>query len=33
VKHSPGFLKIVDAAKSRVREIDVGETRRQVESG
>ena len=33
VKHSPEFLKIVDDAKSRVREIDVGETRRQVESG
>jgi rhodanese-related sulfurtransferase len=33
VKHSPGFLKIVDDAKSRVREIDVGETRRQLESG
>ncbi len=25
--HSPGFLKIVDDAKSRVREIDVHETR------
>ena len=33
VKHSPEFLKIVDDAKSRVREIDVGETRRQLESG
>jgi rhodanese-related sulfurtransferase len=33
VKHSPGFLKIVDDAKSRVREVDVGETRRQLESG
>ena len=33
MKHSPGFLKIVDDAKSRVREIDVGETRRQLESG
>lgn len=33
MKHSPGFLKIVDDAKSRVREVDVGETRRQVESG
>jgi rhodanese-related sulfurtransferase len=33
VKHSPGFVKIVDDAKSRVREIDVGETRRQLESG
>jgi rhodanese-related sulfurtransferase len=33
VKHSPEFLKIVDDAKSRVREVDVGETRRQLESG
>jgi rhodanese-related sulfurtransferase len=33
VKHSPGFLKIVDDAKSRVREIDVVETRRQLGSG
>jgi rhodanese-related sulfurtransferase len=33
VKHSPGFLKIVDDAKSRVREIEVGEARRQLESG
>jgi rhodanese-related sulfurtransferase len=33
VKHSPGFLKLVDDAKSRVREIDVDETRRRLESG
>ena len=33
MKHSPGFLKIVDDAKSRVREVDVAETRRKLESG
>jgi len=33
VKHSPGFLKLVDDAKSRVREIDVDETRRKLASG
>ena len=33
MKHSPGFLKLVDDAKSRVREIDVDETRRRLESG
>jgi rhodanese-related sulfurtransferase len=33
VKHSPGFLKIVDDAKSRVHEVDVAETRRKLESG
>jgi rhodanese-related sulfurtransferase len=33
VKHSPGFLELVDDAKSRVREIDVDETRRRLESG
>jgi rhodanese-related sulfurtransferase len=33
VKHSPGFLKIVDDAKSRVREVSIGETRRKLESG
>jgi rhodanese-related sulfurtransferase len=33
VKHSPGFLKLVDAAKSRVREIDVDEARRRLASG
>lgn len=33
MKHSPGFLKLVDDAKSRVREVDVGEARRKLESG
>jgi rhodanese-related sulfurtransferase len=33
VKHSPGFLKIVEDAKSRVREISVDEVRRELESG
>jgi rhodanese-related sulfurtransferase len=33
VKHSPGFLKIVDDAKSRVREVDVAEARRKLENG
>jgi rhodanese-related sulfurtransferase len=33
VKHSPGFLKLVDDAKSRVREVNVDETRRKLESG
>jgi rhodanese-related sulfurtransferase len=33
VKHSPGFLKLVDDAKSRVREVDVDETRRRLTSG
>jgi rhodanese-related sulfurtransferase len=33
MKHSPGFLKIVDDAKSRIREVDVAETRRKLESG
>jgi rhodanese-related sulfurtransferase len=33
VKHSPGFLKLVDDAKSRVREVHVDETRRKLESG
>jgi rhodanese-related sulfurtransferase len=32
VKHSPGFLKIVEDAKSRVREISVDEVRRKLES-
>ena len=31
--HSPGFLKIVDDAKSRVREVDVQEARRKVDAG
>jgi rhodanese-related sulfurtransferase len=33
VKHSPGFLKLVSDAKSRVREISVEETRRKLETG
>ena len=33
VKHSPGFLKLVDDAKSRVREVSVDETRRKLEAG
>ncbi|HXL85846.1 MAG TPA: rhodanese-like domain-containing protein, partial [Gemmatimonadaceae bacterium] len=33
MKHSPAFLKIVDDAKSRVREVSVDETRRKLESG
>jgi rhodanese-related sulfurtransferase len=33
VKHSPGFLKIVEDAKSRVREISVDEVRRKLERG
>jgi rhodanese-related sulfurtransferase len=33
MKHSPGFLKVVDDAKSRVREVDVAETCRRLESG
>ena len=33
MKHSPGFLKIVDDAKSRIRELNVDETRRQLEGG
>ena len=33
MKHSPGFLKIVDDAKSRVRELNVEETRKKLESG
>jgi rhodanese-related sulfurtransferase len=33
VKHSPEFLKLVDDAKSRVREVSVDETRRKLETG
>ncbi len=33
MKHSPEFLKIVDDAKSRVREVGVDEARRKLESG
>ena len=30
MQHSPGFLKIVDDAKSRVKEVTVGETRKRL---
>ena len=33
MKHSPEFLKLVDDAKSRVREVKVDEARSKVESG
>jgi rhodanese-related sulfurtransferase len=33
VKHSPEFLKLVDDAKSRVREVNVDEARNKLESG
>ncbi|HEV7839749.1 MAG TPA: rhodanese-like domain-containing protein [Gemmatimonadaceae bacterium] len=33
MKHSPGFLKLVDDAKSRVREVTVAETQQKLESG
>jgi rhodanese-related sulfurtransferase len=33
LKHSPGFLKIVDDAKSRVREVNVDETQKRLASG
>jgi rhodanese-related sulfurtransferase len=33
LKHSPAFLKLVDDAKSRVREISVNETQRKLEAG
>jgi rhodanese-related sulfurtransferase len=33
VKHSPGFLKLVNDAKPRVREVSVEETRRKLEAG
>jgi rhodanese-related sulfurtransferase len=33
VKHSPGFLKIVEDAKSRVREVSVDEAQRKLASG
>ena len=33
MKHSPGFLKLVDDAKSRVREISVEDTRRKLGTG
>ena len=33
MKHSPGFLKLVEDAKSRVREVTVAETQRRLEGG
>ena len=33
MKHSPGFLKLVGDAKSRVREVTVAETQRRLEGG
>jgi len=33
VKHSPEFLKLVESVMPRVREIDVEEVRRKLESG
>ena len=33
MQHSAGFLKIVDDAKSRIREISVSDTRKKLESG
>ncbi|MDQ6689971.1 MAG: rhodanese-like domain-containing protein [Gemmatimonadota bacterium] len=33
MKHSPGFLKLVHDAKSRVREVSVEEARRKLEAG
>ena len=33
MKHAPGFLKLVDDAKSRVREVSVEEARRKLETG
>jgi len=33
VKHSPGFLKLVEEVKSRVREVSVDAVRRKLESG
>jgi rhodanese-related sulfurtransferase len=33
VKHSPGFLKLVEEVKSRVREVSVDQVRRKLESG
>ena len=33
MKHSPGFLKLVDDAKSRVREVTVAEAQSRLEGG
>jgi rhodanese-related sulfurtransferase len=33
LKHSPGFLKLVEEARSRVHEVNVDEAQRKLESG
>ena len=33
MKHSPGFLQLVDDAKSRVREVSVDDARQKLDSG
>ena len=33
MKHSPGFLRLVDDARARVRELSVADTRRRMASG
>ena len=33
MKHSAEFLQVVDDAKSRVREVDVAETRKRIDKG
>jgi rhodanese-related sulfurtransferase len=33
VKHSPGFLQLVEEARKRIRELGVGETRKRVDGG
>lgn len=33
MKHSPGFLKLVDDVKSRIQEVDVQEVERLLDSG
>lgn len=33
MKHSPGFLQLVEDAKSRIREVSVDEARHNLESG
>ena len=33
MKHSPGFLKLVEEVKSRVREVSIDDARRKLEAG
>jgi rhodanese-related sulfurtransferase len=33
MKHSPGFLRLVEAARHRIREVSIGEVRAMQESG